>query len=128
MKRDMDLVRDILLAIEKDSRFDGSGWHQPDDPADLGLTQCTYEQLAYHLTLLIEAELVEGKTAMRMPMINRLTWQGHEFVSDVRDPVVWRKTKDGAKMAGNAGIQFAWQIAKAYGKQVAKEKLGIDLP
>lgn len=128
MKRDMDLVRDILLAIEQDPKLDGTGWYQFDDPADLGLTGRSYEEFAYHLTLLIEAGLIEGKTTMHMPMVNRLTWQGHEFVSDVRDPAVWRRTKEGAKTAGNASIQFAWQLAKAYGKQLAKEKLGIDLP
>lgn len=128
VKRDMDFVRDILLAIEQDPNLDGTGGYQFDDPADLGLTDRSLEELAYHLTLLIEAGLVVGKTTMHLPIIYRLTWQGHEFLSDVRDPAVWRRTKEGANAAGNAGIQFIWELAKAYGKQLARERLGIDLP
>jgi hypothetical protein len=30
-------------------------------------------------------------------------------------------------MAGNAGLGFMWELAKAYGKHVAKERLGIEL-
>lgn len=128
MKRDMDFVRDILLAIEQDPKFDGAEWYLINDPTDLGLAGRSHEEFAYHLRLLIEARLVEGNPRTPMPMINRLTWQGHEFVSAVRDPAVWRRTKEGAKVAGNAGIQMLLDLAKAYGKQVAREKLGIDLP
>jgi hypothetical protein len=57
----------------------------------------------------------------------QLTWNGHEFLEAVRDPEVWRRTKEGAKAAGNAGLGFMWELAKAYGKHVAKERLGIEL-
>jgi hypothetical protein len=33
----------------------------------------------------------------------RLTWNGHEFLDAVRDDEVWRRTKEGARKAGNAG-------------------------
>ena len=55
-----------------------------------------------------------------------LTWQGHEFLNSIRDPEVWSKTKEGAKKVGNFSIQFIGEIAKAYAKHVAKERLGID--
>nr|WP_242530966.1 DUF2513 domain-containing protein [Roseococcus thiosulfatophilus] len=124
----MDFVRDILIAIEQDSRFDATSRWQIDDPTEIGLAGRTPEEFAYHLTLLIEAGLIVGEPRMHGPVIGRLTWQGHEFVSDVRDPAIWRRTKQGANAAGNAGIQFMWELAKAYGKQVARERLGIDLP
>lgn len=127
MKRRLDLIRDILLNIEKDTDYDGTGWYQFDNASDLGLEDCTYEELAYHLTLLIEADLIVGQTTMRMPMVSRLTWRGHEFIEDIREPDVWKKTRDGAQKVGNAGLQFMWDLAKAYGKQLAKEKLQLDL-
>ena len=51
MKRDMDLVRRIMLAIEDDRA-----------PADLDFTELghTKEAVTYHVKLLVEAGLVVG--------------------------------------------------------------------
>jgi hypothetical protein len=57
----------------------------------------------------------------------QLTWRGHEFLETVRDPEVWKRTKDGARKAGNFGLGFVVELAKAYGKHIAKERLGLDL-
>ena len=56
-----------------------------------------------------------------------LTWNGNEFLEAVRDPEVWRRTKEGAQRAGSASVEFIWEMAKAYGKHVIKERLGLDL-
>jgi hypothetical protein len=127
MKRDMDMVRDLLLAIESDPQFDGIRQLQP-EPGDIGITEANYSEAAYHLTLLVEAGMVEGRTAMRMPIISKLTWQGHEFLDDIRSPEIWRKAKEGAGKVGRASIGFLWDLAKAYAKRLAQEKLGLDLP
>jgi hypothetical protein len=50
---------------------------------------------------------------MQMPIISRLTWEGHEFLDDIRDPEIWRKTKDRAKSVAGAGLSLLWEIAKA---------------
>jgi hypothetical protein len=52
---------------------------------------------------------------------------GHEFLDLVRNPEVWRRTKAGATKAGGTGVEFLWELAKAYGRQVLKERTGIDL-
>ncbi|MDF2900348.1 MAG: hypothetical protein K0Q62_407 [Phenylobacterium sp.] len=57
----------------------------------------------------------------------RLTFRGHEFLDTIRDPEVWRLTQEGAAKAGGAGVQFLWELGKAYARQVAKERLGLDL-
>ena len=55
----------------------------------------------------------------------QLTWNGHEFLDAVRHPEVWRKAKDGASKIGSASVGILLEIAKAYVKQLAKEKLGL---
>jgi len=55
-----------------------------------------------------------------------LTWMGHEFLSSIRSPEIWKKTKSGVKKIGGASVDLMWEVAKAYAKHVAKEKLGID--
>ncbi|WP_317848732.1 hypothetical protein [Pseudomonas sp. GL-B-16] len=41
---------------------------------------------------------------------------------------MWRRTKVGTKKAGVASIGFLLELGKAYGKQVLKERLEIELP
>jgi len=78
MKRDMELIRKMLLEIEsRDNVFMPS-----DDPSD-------YRVLAYHLLQLQEGGLIAGIEAIERPggeqivqvkTEPRLMWAGHEFV------------------------------------------------
>jgi hypothetical protein len=127
MKRDMDLVRDLLLAIENDPNFDGMRRIMPDEPGDLGITEHSYEEVVYHLVLLIEAGLLVGKLTMQMPIISKLTWQGHDFLDTVRDPVIWRETKEGAKKAGGFSLELLAALAKGLVKKKIEEHTGVQL-
>jgi hypothetical protein len=118
MKRDNDYIRELLLTIESDPQFDGTRQVQPGPPSEPGRS---YDDLAYHLTLLIEAGFVVGQPTMQMPFVSRLTWEGHEFLDDIRDPDVWSKTKERMKGLGSVGLNFVWEIAKAE----IKTKLGL---
>jgi hypothetical protein len=59
--------------------------------------------------------------------IRRLTWEGHEFLDAVRDPEIWRKTKAGAATTGGFTLGLLKDLATAYAKHVAKERLGLDM-
>lgn len=124
MRLDKDLVREILLAIEASDDLP-IGW------INLDLTGHSSDVVSYHVMLLAEAGLIEAKNLTTMGSFEwqpaRLTCRGHEFLETVRDGEVWRRTKAGAEKAGGAGIAFLWELAKAYGKQVASERLGITL-
>lgn len=126
MKRDMDLIREILLAVE---RLDtGKG-----EDVEVSVDDIEPHVLAAHVRLLAEAgfldahEIPDDADEFSHFIPTRLTWSGHEFLDLVRDPEVWRRTKAGAAKAGGAGIEFIWELAKVYGKQLLKEKIGIDL-
>lgn len=58
----------------------------------------------------------------------RLTIRGHEFLDTIRDREVWRLTKASAEKAGGVSLAVMLALGKAYGKQVLKDRLGIDLP
>jgi Hypothetical protein (DUF2513) len=68
MKRDMDLIRKLLLAIETDPRLDGMRVAHFAEPADLGLGDTSTEEVRYQLTLLMEAGFIDGKPAAEMPI------------------------------------------------------------
>lgn len=125
MQRDMDLVREILLAVEDQAASVANFF---------SLELEGYEQavVSYHLILLHEAGFIEGRRldaigADSQFYVDRLTWSGHEFLDDIRDPEIWRRTKAGVRSVGSLGVDIMWQVAKAYTKQLAKDRLGIEL-
>lgn len=89
MKRDMDLVREILLKVE-DLPFDG-GFH------DIGVEGRSNEEVNYHLMLLDEAGLIEAQDLTTLTSTcwkpKRLTYTGHEFLDAARSHTVWTKAK-----------------------------------
>ena len=90
-------------------------------PSDLGITNHSLEEVAYHVTMLVEDGFVKGNVAGEMPVISKLTWQGHEFLDDIRDQDIWDKTKERAKGLASVGLTLIWEIAKAE----IKMKLGL---
>lgn len=123
MKFDKELVRQILLAVEAHNK--PQGW------MNLSIEGWEANDVSYHVMLLDEAGLLVG---ISLGGLNRFVWQprrltykGHEFLDTVRDPEVWRRTKEGAEKAGVAGLGMLVELGKAYGKQLLKERLGIDL-
>jgi hypothetical protein len=121
MTRDLDLIREILLRIEADPKFDGSG--NPVDAAILGVTDRANMEVMYQLAQLIEAGLLAGKI-LAPPVaivVFKLTWQGHDYLDSIRDPDIWKKTK--ARIAPVASVAFGVVLEVA--KAEIKKRLGL---
>ncbi len=116
----MDYIRELLLQIEEDPRFDGNSWFTFTETDEFGSGHST-EELGYHLAMLVEAGFVRGQLGFGMPAISKLTWEGHEFLDDIRDVGIWSKTKE--RMSGLTSVSLAviGEIAKAE----IKKKLGL---
>ena len=86
MKRDIDLIRSILLTVESDGKLSLPSGH-------------TDEEIADHAQQLIEEHLVEGvivRNGQGIPChatIIRITSKGHDFLDATRSPSIWMKTK-----------------------------------
>ncbi|KPC37888.1 Uncharacterized protein AC509_2035 [Pseudomonas amygdali pv. morsprunorum] len=124
MQLNKELVREILLAIEADEATP-QGW------IDIEIDGHSAEKVAYHVLLLHEGGMLVAQDLSSMNDFDwrpkRLTFRGHEFLDTVRDREIWRRTKDAAEKAGGAGVSLLVELGKAMGKQVLKERLGIDL-
>jgi hypothetical protein len=96
----MDLVRQLLMEMEKSAQW----------PAGKCIAINDADQ-AYHLHLLIQSGLVEGKKVLVIGaeppqfLISGLTWQGHEFLSASADPGRWTQFNTSAG-TGLASIPF----------------------
>jgi hypothetical protein len=123
MKRDMDLVREILLVVE--------GIEPGAEVSKEMLAHLAdYPVLAEHVRWLerggiIEASLleVEGLNYPALFTIYRLTWEGADFLESIRDPEVWRQTK--AKLVVKGGA-LTFDLVKAVATAYVKGALGLN--
>ncbi len=91
MKRDMDLIRKILLATE--AHPEPYSWDVP-----LDIPGYSGKEICYHVKLLEEAGLIEARLIAAMSdefdcWVNSLTWAGHKFLEAAKDNNRWEKVK-----------------------------------
>jgi Hypothetical protein (DUF2513) len=87
MKRDMDLIRMILLEVEKSPSPEG---------CRIEIRGRTSEELYYNAQLahdagFIDARFLRGSTDFH---VLRLTYEGHEFLDAARNDTLWVKAKE----------------------------------
>jgi hypothetical protein len=91
MKRDMELIRKILIYFED----------KDDDHMVENLEIEEYDSITvqHHLVMLFEAGFIaaepERTSTGRVFKVHpfRLTWEGHEFLAAARNDSIWAKTK-----------------------------------
>jgi hypothetical protein len=110
MKRDMDLVRAILLHLEAEA-----------GPSGISLSEVeghTWEETSYHVDIMAEAGLVNGEGyrssstgACKGWMNLTLTWAGHEFLDAAREPSRWESAQTVTKQkAGTVSFEVLKQV------------------
>lgn len=130
MKRDLDLIRDLLLFYESDCVGP-----YPDAES---------EAIRQHMCMLIDANLLDGnlesggtgapqnfnsndgriiENSGRHFMAFRVTWEGHEFLAAARDDTRWNaaKTTLGPAIGG-----MSLGLIKTYLEAQLKSALGLD--
>ena len=116
MKRDMDLVRLILLAVESGPAM---------APDQLEIDDYDEETIAYHLLIMGEADLLIVLDGTTMDGIDatpvRLTWAGHEFLELVRDDSRWRAVKAQTGKVGG----FVFEFVKLVASGMAMKQIGL---
>lgn len=116
VQRDMDLVRAILLQLERRETSELLGRDE------LKIEGRTDLEVGHHLNLLFDAGMLiaEPVTTPSGRVIyvhaQTLSWAGHEFLDNVRDPEIWRQTKAGAVRAGQWSLKTLADIAVSIGK------------
>ncbi len=123
MKRNMDLVRGILLQIEATD---------PGKEIKLDVTGHSEEETKLHVELMIEHGLVKGVTIPsgdgRAHRITRceiygMTWEGHDFLDAARNDTIWKKAKEKC-LETTGGLAF--DVLKACLVELGKEAIGLS--
>jgi hypothetical protein len=119
MKRNNDLIRDILFYVEKYSN------------GDKVLTLCardflknfpdvTQNTLDNHLELLVERKLLNAEPCQFGWLVLGLTWDGHDFLSNAKDQTIWNKSK---QLAGHLSFDIFATIIKDVALSMVKAHL-----
>jgi hypothetical protein len=127
MQRDMELIREILLYLEQRQTFEEDELVQIDG--------YDHKVVIYHLILVAQAELIiydaDRSTSTPDRLIRvfpwGLSWHGHEFLEAIRDPEVWRRTKEGAQQIGNFGIDLITALAKGFVRKQVDKFTGVHI-
>lgn len=121
MKRDLDLIREILIFIEENAELNEnlylSDFQQLNKPLD---------EIAYQLQLLNDAGFIESKEIKAIGLydcfVDRMTMYGHEYLDSIRNETVWSKTKEKLNVIGGSA---SLSVVQTLATTVAKALLGI---
>jgi len=100
MKRDMELIRKILLTIEE-QYIDTALYNIKIEGYDL-------KTIAYHCDIMHEAGIISDYGASYAEDelysfgVGHLTWQGHEFLDAAKNDTVWNKAMTVVKEKGGS--------------------------
>lgn len=124
MKRDWDVIRKILVALEEKS-----------DKMPLrsgSITGIPANEASYNMGLLIEAGLIVGQSSKALGMGSEgppalaisLTWSGHELLDAIRAEGTWNHVKATAK---ERGLDLTLDLVVACAKAYIASKTGLPL-
>lgn len=125
MKRDLDLIRKILLTVENSKQRYA---------IDRLETLCTLlniedkQLVCYHVDLLLDAGFIKGTITKLMNnsysscFIERLTNSGYNYLDSVRNDSIWKAVKDKlANFGGTATLAVVQDLAVS----LIRSQLGI---
>lgn len=124
MRRDMDLVRSILMQAEA-----------ADGPLDMGdMDPCghTEEEVAYHIELMAQRGLVSATVrrayggAVMLCRVDALTWDGQDMLDAVRSERVWARARRAiADSVGTATFEVVRGVCTAIAQRMALDAAGL---
>lgn len=124
MKRDLELIREILIAVEaKQNVADIMSAEQFDLPGR------PIAEINYHLLLLDEAGYIKciENSFDNEPRyyVLRLTWEGHEFLDAARSNKNWAKAKTVIDGIGSFTLEIVKKVLADIALQSARAALNL---
>lgn len=119
MKRDMELIRMVMLEAEKSK--------DPYELIDPKFEGHSETEISYHIALLDDAGLLHGQDRSAIGVFRwsagMLTWAGHEFVEAVRDDDVWKEALAITAKSGNGTV---FELLKKALTSVLEKRAGLE--
>jgi hypothetical protein len=124
VKRDMELLRSILLKFEAESPANTFKINEPNAPEGVAP-----DIFVAHCALLRDAGFIKHKEDLigRKDKTCEITWEGFEFLDTVRDPEIWRKTREAAEKARGFTVEILQDLAKGFIKTQLMKLTGVEV-
>ena len=111
MKRDMDLVRDILLLIESSENC-GFDWRE----SEFAPLNRDFSIVNYHIKIMVDGGLLECEKAEKVKYATYydslyITAKGHEFLDCIRNDDIWHEVKERIAIVGGAPSDIIMLLA-----------------
>lgn len=122
MKRDFDLVRDILIQAETSE--------DTLDAEVLVTKERSAEIIAYHLEMMRDYGLIEIKLDYAMGghpvnmIVKRITWHGYDYLDAIRSKKIWNKAK---KVINETVGETSLSIIKDTCTELVKQAIQLNL-
>jgi hypothetical protein len=121
MKRDLNLIRNILLDIEAappGQLIQGFAYDGKEQP-----------EILEHVQLLLDAGFIDGQViegSMGEPVacvIMRMKWAGQEFLAKAKNDTIWKKV---IAQAEDKGLSTSMGVVNALLEAAAKKYVGLE--
>lgn len=113
MKLNNECVRDILLSVEEIPLNSYA-----DENSILSfrhLQNYDAETITYAVLKLLEANYLNGTSQYFFSgvafTVDSLTWEGHKFLDNIRDPKIWKETKRATSKIGSVALDVLSSVA-----------------
>lgn len=120
MRRDLDLVREILLKLEASEG--------PLDVNKLVSDNRSANLVAYHFKIMAQGGLIEANNVEEhqsfMAEALSLTWGGHEYLDALKSDTVWQKVK---KMLKEHGGDIPYAVVKKAAVAFLEQKISSEI-
>lgn len=127
MKLNHDCVREILLELEEKLTLNDQ--LNISEIRELQTVEKYGEETTFYAILkLIDINFIQGRAlradnySLHGLFISSLTWDGHIFLDNIREPSIWEATKEKTKGLASISVTLMAGIAQDY----LKQKLGLN--
>ncbi|MFO1052215.1 MAG: DUF2513 domain-containing protein [Planctomycetota bacterium] len=120
----MELIRRILQAVEADDRFH----HCNIGLAPDGLVEnASADALRHHARILIDGGYLRAAPeSLGIPLVQGLTWKGHDFVEATRQKSIWEHVLELGRRAGSMTVDLALEMARELTRRSIRGLAGLD--
>ena len=128
MRLDVECVRNVLFTVEEHTngidKFNLSAANYRNYHL---LKDYDFIKVYYHIKQLVNGGFISEAAILETDhvLIIDLTWEGHQFIENIRSDNIWNKVKQAAKSAGSYAVSILVQTAA---QAVLHAAMGALLP
>lgn len=111
MRLNHDCIRSVMLYLEENLEIASLI-----DTKDINLPNFSQDDIDYSIIKMLEANYLDGKVYnysydMRLVEVKSISWEGHQFLDNIRDSKVWSNTKSKLSTFSSVSINIMSQVA-----------------